>query len=250
MTWKTNGYVKIIVLLLINILLVVSIISCKATKNNGNGDVNGEGNGDQNDTYDIGTNGIPRFVFTDYIELAKIHLISKFRSGIGHDYSDDFESCRSMKHYFQPKSIVDWASVQIFSPVDGQVTRVRDGWAGAQVHIKSDEYPAFTFILFHVNLSSPLNENDRVGEGQILGTHIGSQTMSDIAIGVHTPNGWKLISYFSVMTDALFQNYQTRGLNTRNGAIISKNARDSDPLTCVGEDFNDSGNLENWISLN
>lgn len=41
-----------------------------------------------------------KFITTDYIELDKIDRVSKFRSGIGHDYRDDAESCRSMKHYF------------------------------------------------------------------------------------------------------------------------------------------------------
>jgi len=74
--------------------------------------------------------------------------------------------------------------------------------------------------------------------------------MSDIAVGVNTPNGWKLISYFDVMTDSVFQNYQARGLTSRNDVIISKEARDGDPLTCDGEEFTDGGNLENWIILN
>ncbi|GAI87611.1 unnamed protein product [marine sediment metagenome] len=49
-----------------------------------------------------------------------------FRSGIGHDYSNDFESCRSMNHYFNPKfnGSVDWSTVQIFSPVSGTVSKI------------------------------------------------------------------------------------------------------------------------------
>ena len=59
---------------------------------------------DTDDFYDIDAKGIPQFAGVDYIELAKISRISKFRSGIGHDYSDDFEQCRSMKHYYMPIS--------------------------------------------------------------------------------------------------------------------------------------------------
>jgi hypothetical protein len=47
----------------------------------------------QDDPYDIDTYGIPKFVNVNYIELEKIHRISRFRSSEGHDYSDDFESC-------------------------------------------------------------------------------------------------------------------------------------------------------------
>ena len=58
---------------------------------------------------------IPKFVDCDYLDLDKINKISKFRSGMGHDYSDDFESCRSMKHYFNP-NVEDYSLIEIFSP--------------------------------------------------------------------------------------------------------------------------------------
>ena len=249
-TWSTKmkKCLSLVLFFILTGLLLLFLTSCDNVNNEGNGDVNGGENG--NDTYDIDANGIPSFVYADYIELAKIYLISKFRSGIGHSYSDDFESCRSMKHYFQPKASIDWSKVNIFSPVNGTVTKVTEDESGAQVRIKSKEYPAFFFIIFHVNLSNPLSLDDEVAEGQMLGTHIGVQTMSDIAVGVNTPDGWKLVSYFEVIADVVFQNYKARGVNSRNAIIISKQARDADPLTCDGEDFVDSGNLANWVFLN
>lgn len=201
------------------------------------------------DTYDVDKNGIPKFAGVDYIELGKIDRISKFRSGIGHDYSDNFESCRSMKHYFDPKSDVDWSTIKIFSPVKGTVSNIHQEWTGGtQVRIKSEEYPAFYFIIFHVNLTNPLNVGDVITAGQQLGTGEGS----DIAVEVNTPSGWKfkLVSYFDVMSDSVFQGYQARGLSSRSDAIISREARDADPLTCSGETFTNSGTLENWVTLN
>ena len=174
-----------------------------------------------------------------------------FRFGIGHDYSDHFESCRSMKHVYYPIEIngsMDWSTVQIFSPVSGTVSKIWETWAGTTVRIKSEEYPAFYFKIFHVNLTNPLNVGDLVTAGQQLGTQ--AHTGSDIAVGVNTPNGWKLVSYFDVMTDSVFQDYQARGLSSRDDAIISKEARDADPLTCDGDEFIDSGNLENHVVLN
>jgi len=53
-------------------------------------------------TWNVDSLGVPRFVATDYIESARIARVSRFRSGYGHDYSDAFESCRSMKHYYMP----------------------------------------------------------------------------------------------------------------------------------------------------
>ena len=215
-----------------------------------NDEQSGSENGNEDDIYDVDLYGIPKFVSASYIELIKIQNISRFRSAVGHDYSDDFESCRSMKHYFQPKGNVEWSSINIFSPVTGTVSSINEEWAGTQVGIRSELYPAFFFILFHVNLSGPLDIGDQVSAGQFLGTHIGSQTWSDIAVGVNTPSGWKLVSYFDVMTDILFQNLQSRGVSNRNILIISKQQRDSDPLVCQGDTFVTSGNLQNWVTLN
>lgn len=203
-----------------------------------------------NTVYDINTLGAPLFVSTDYIELEKISRISKFRSAFGHSYSDQFEDCRSMKHYYKPDNAVDWTRVKIFAPVDGTVSRIESDNDGSQFHITADEYPAFTIILFHVNLSRTWQVGERVSEGNQLGTHIGPSTMSDIAVSVNTPDGWKLISYFSVMTDTLFQSYQSRGLNRREDIIISEAVRDGDPLTCDGETFLTTGSLGSWFDLN
>jgi hypothetical protein len=65
-------------------------------------------------TYDINALGVPKFLNINYIDMRKITKITKFRSAVGHDYSDatqfgpkddikgfgPTESCHSMKHYF------------------------------------------------------------------------------------------------------------------------------------------------------
>ena len=107
----------------------------------------------------------------------------------------------------------------------------------------------FTFILFHMDLLGTPKVGDKFTKGQQIGTHIGTQTTSDIAVGVKTSKGYKLVSYFDVMSDSLFAAYQAKGLITRSDAIISKEARDNDPLNCNGEIFSDEGTLENWIIL-
>jgi hypothetical protein len=219
------------------------------------GDTGGGGGGTPppaapSDTYDVDALGIPKFVGVDYIDLAQIYRVARFRSGIGHDYADAFEFCRSMKHYYQPKGTVDWSTVAVYAPVSGTVDMVFAEWAGTQVHIKSQDYPAFVFVLFHVNLGTPLTVGDNVVAGQTLGTHVGSQTMSDIAVRVNSPSGMKLVPFISTLTDSLFLAYQARGVSARNDLIITKGARDADPLNCTGETFGTSGTLENWVTLN
>lgn len=201
--------------------------------------------------YDIDAWGIPRFVRVNYIELDRIGRISRFRSSIGHDYSDFFEDCRSMKHYFMPEEAGDWSTVRVFSPVDGTVSRFFKEFAGTQVWIQSSEYPDFEFRIFHVKLLDSLSVGQILKAGRQLGTHIGSQTMSDIAVAVSTPVEWKLVSYFDVMTDTLFQAYQARGARERGDFIITREARDADPLTCTGETFGPyAGPTGDWFVLN
>jgi len=191
----------------------------------------------------------PRFVKTDYIESDKMFRISKFRSSIGHNYSDSFESCRSMKHYYCPKTDIDWGSVKLFSPVDGKVVRIREEWAGTQVHIQSSAYPDYIFIIFHINPDNPFTVGDSIGEGQFLGTHIGPQTMSDIAVAVNKPEGRALISFFELMSNELLETYKALGLTSKADVIISKEEREAHMIRCEGEKFVSEDPLESWFVL-
>jgi hypothetical protein len=201
--------------------------------------------------WDIDKDGIPVFVKTNYIELAKISRISKYRSSVGHDYSDASEQCRSLKHYFEPKASEDWATVKIYSPVKGTITRAEQEWAGIKLEIESEEYPAFRFSIFHINTSKQYNVNDKVAEGELLGTHIGSQTYSDISVIVNDPTKQgRMVSFFDVMTDGLFKEFSDRGLSSRDNVKIPKAIRDANPLTCNGDTFTSTDILESWVNLN
>jgi hypothetical protein len=195
------------------------------------------------------TDPLPRFVNTNYIELDKISRISYFRSAVGLSFWDEFEFCRNMKHYFQPRDDVDWAAVKIFSPVDGQISKLDVDWGGIWVHIIPDLYPQFTFTIFHVALDPTISEGMHVAEGQQLGTHVGTMTTSDIAVGWNIIEGFKFVSFFEVMTDELFETFANRGIQSREEMIITKEERDEDPLTCEGEIFTYRGTLPNWFTL-
>lgn len=202
------------------------------------------------DIWDIDKDGVPKFVDVNYIELDKIYRISKFRSSAGHDYSDAFEHCRSMKHYFEPKPDVDWASVKIYSPVKGVITRVEQEWAGTKLEIVSEEYPAFRFTIFHISTVKQFNIGNKVEAGDNLGCHIGSQTMSDISVIVNDPTReGRMVSYFDVIADAVFKLYSDFGVNTRDELIIPRVLRDANPLTCNGDQFLGVDPLEIWVTL-
>ncbi len=147
---------------------------------------------------------------------------------------------------------------ELYVPIDGVVSWRFEERLGSQVWIRSDEYPDFQIGIFHIRLQdSTLSEGRVVKAGQLLGTHFaylfywGSKTSSDIAVTVETPRGRKLVSCFDIMTDALFQRYQSRGLINREDVIISKQTRDAHPLTCSGETFISGMDvLEEWVILN
>ena len=190
------------------------------------------------------------FITHSYIELDKIDKISKFRSGIGHDYWDDFEHCRSMKHYFFPFDSLDWSKIKIYAPVSGKIVKIIDEGRGMQIKIEPNNQPFYNVIIFHIKLFNPLQEGDSVSSGQVLGTHYSNETYSDIAISNSSSNHYRLVSYFDVLPDSLLAKYQSRGAKVRSDLIISKAARDADPLNCNGEIFGSEGTLENWFYLN
>ena len=196
-----------------------------------------------------GNQQLPPVLEANYIDLTQIGSISKFRSAEGHDYSDAFESCRNMKHYFKPKSDADWASIKIFSPVTGLVMHTEEEWAGTKIDLRPDLHPAFLITIFHVRLGLPLHSGDKVASGQQLGFHFGKETCSDIAVSVSTANGRKLISYFEVMRDSVFDEYRKCGVVSRDSVIISKETRDSDSLTCRDGKFTTRGHLPGWFTL-
>jgi hypothetical protein len=211
-----------------------------------------DNNNTRNDIWDIDKDGIPKFINTNYIELSKIYRISKYRSSVGHDYSDSYEQCRSMKHYFEPKSDVDWTTVKIYSPVSGIITRVEpESIGGTKIEIASDDYPAFRISIFHINLQGTRHIDDKINAGELLGTHIGSQTYSDISVIVNDPTKQgRMVSWFDIITDNLFIEYAARGISTRSAIMISKSERDANPLTCSGDTFISSDPLESWVILN
>jgi hypothetical protein len=154
-----------------------------------------------------------------------------------------------MKHYFRPFTDINWTAVKIFSPLDGKVVRMEEGWAGYQIYIQSDQYPQFTIILFHVAPYPEITISSNVTAGQEIGTHASDQTSSDIAVSRYANQGYILVSYFEVITDEVFAEFQARGVTSREDLILSKEQRDSNPITCDGETFTDPGTLPTWFSL-
>ena len=213
-----------------------------------------------NQQVNIDENNLPKIVQADFIDLAKITRISKFRSGEGHDFSAGDETCRSMKHYFysstsyplNPQTYVPPAPyINIYSPVDGIVTAIdiEHTPIGKQIHIQTSSHSDYALRLFHVYPIDGLNVGSTVRAGDKIG-YIGSDGATDIAVEVGSFFNHRYISYFSILPDDIFQHYKDRGLNSRDDVIISRQYRDQHPLGCTGEEFNvKGGNPENNVTL-
>jgi hypothetical protein len=207
---------------------------------------------------------VPRFVDLDFTELDKIEEISLFRSSAGHDYSDECEDCRSMKHYYAPTAghHVN-GDVIVRTPVTGQVVSIAAEGHGAsvgnenkQVRVRSSLHPEITFVFFHVDVTGGLAAGDFVTAGDAIGTarmvypDLGETAHDfDLAVKVHTLTGDSYVSWFDVVTDALFSTYVARGASARSDFVLTKAARDADPLTCSDESFTSTGVLPQWFVL-
>jgi len=198
---------------------------------------------------------IPRFSTALYLDLDAIERISRFRSGIGHDFADSFETCRSMKHYFCPRGCtgphtVPWTSLVVSSPVSGTVTRLDvEQTYGMQIHLTPAGYPAWDVRVFHVTPVSSLHVGGAVAAGEPLGTHASENTMSDLAVQQERPDGFRLVSYLDTLAPAPLAQLVARGVPDPAALIITAEDRAGDPLACQGEVFLGAGSTPNWIDL-
>jgi len=190
-------------------------------------------------TYDLDGLGVPKFMTSNFVNLDKIKSIVKLRSSHGHDYSDDFESNRSMKHYFIPKAAFADANDQIecYSPINGKIIDVfNERINGKQIRIRSLDYnyTGWIVILFHLNTNMTSGTN--ISAGQLLGYFdVRGGNELDIAVQCITFMGTHLFSCFDVMTDSVFNDYIARGVPNRETLIISKEYRDANPADFSGE---------------
>jgi hypothetical protein len=186
-----------------------------------------------------------------HIELDKIARISRFRSGVGHDYSDSHEHCRSMKHYFQPRADLDWGDLRIFAPVDAVVESIQaEQYLGQQMTLRPRADGRVRIKLFHVE--PIVTAGQAVRAGQVVGTHAGAGTYSDIAIlREEDPGGLRLVSQFKMLSPNLLQDYRRRGVNVGD-FIISREARDRHPLDCGpdGRFQHAHHHIPDWVKLN
>lgn len=183
-------------------------------------------------------------ITTNYLNLANIVSVSKFRSGAGHDFVDDFESCRSMKHYYNFDGGLSFAaksSEPLYSPVAGRITAISREVMGTTIHIQPTAAPYLYVEIFHVDLDSSLEVGSVVNSGDQIGTHFSYGAdggNSDIAVWVRRPDGYQLISQFEIMSAAVLGEFTARGVTDWSTELyFETTAPHLSSLQCDGEEF-------------
>ena len=213
---------------------------------------------------------LPKIIQADWIDLSRVGSISKFRSGSGHDFSGNGDTCRSMKHYFNAKRTNEEemmvskhkgmlpafsleGAIPIYSPVDGEIVAIKEDQSdlGKQVYIQSKNYENFIFRLFHIFLLDGYVEGKTVSAGEHI-ANIGRIQNTDIAVSMGGLGSKVFVSYFSVMPDEIFSKYQLAGIMNRDQLIVTKEYRDIHPFQCKGEWFieNNDATLDESVYIN
>jgi hypothetical protein len=202
---------------------------------------------------DTDYNHPPQFVTADFVDLSKIDTVSKYRSGVGHDYSGNGETCRSMRHYFGSVSSAAGkfkngndklkalmpepdpsTAVNIYSPTDGWISSISGEGTpvGKQMEIVADNGQGWHIRIDHVFPIEGIHILSRVKAGQLIGLIHDGQAV-DMTVLYNYRGQMRLTSYFWVMTDEVFANYQARGIKSRDEFIIPKEVIDANPWKCL-----------------
>lgn len=183
-------------------------------------------------------------ITTNYLSLSSIESVSKFRSGAGHDFVDEFEACRSMKHYYNfdgGLSFAARASEPYYSPVDGEITAISVEGTGTTVHLRPSSAPYLYVEIFHVDLDPALEVGSMVNSGDQIGTHFSYGAdggNSDIAVWVRRPDGYRLISQFEIMSAGVLSEFTARGVTDWSTELyFETTAPHLSSLQCDNQEF-------------
>ena len=208
----------------------------------------------------------PRIAIHNFADLAPQKHITKIRAVYGHDYAagdDEFDptgkSCMSQKHYFEPYTFAQRydsnfgsynsrGNVNFYAPADGDLIDIKPNQITEgteyQFHLYSKEHPSLVFGFHHVDLLEPLRNGGSVVAGQRLGTIIRENGQAEIATWVSLGGGKvEFISFFDVMSDEVFAEYQARGVQSRSQLTIPAEERAANPIAC----YREGPNLEKFI---
>jgi hypothetical protein len=186
----------------------------------------------------------------------------------------------SQKHYFEAYAFAQRydgnfgsyntrGNINFYAPADGDLIDIKPNQIAEgteyQFHLYSKEYPSIVFGFHHLDMLEPLRNGGSVTAGQRLGTVIRNNGQTEIATWVLLGQGQlEYISFFDVMSDEVFAQYQARGIQSRSQMSIPAEERAANPIACYREGpklekfipnmaelaFNDwQLGPDNWVSL-
>eukprot|EP01084_Bolivina_argentea_P315786 547235_1 len=207
-----------------------------------------------------------------HIFVDMVKRISRFRSAAGgswpgiNDFFNHNKTCGSFKHWFEPYSNINASDIQIFSPLQGRISRVTvsygtDDAYGYDIQIQGSPIQGdaeYIVTIGHVNITdhAAIQKDKLVQLGTPLGHHIGHFVYSDISILNMSAFGeeGEYISMFNVMDYNTLDQFQRWNITNRTYPIISDPERKIYPLNCTGNNqIQNNSNyyiLPNWMYLN
>ena len=219
-----------------------------------------EGSGQQDAQPTIDPANPPKVATHNFIDLEPFIRITKIRAVYGHNYnygSPEYDptgaSCSSMKHYFDAYTTDQrWGGnfgsydtsgiVKFYSPVDGDlysiITNEIEQGTEYQFYLSPTGYQNLMFTFHHVDLLEEFINGGSVTAGQHIGYIIRPNGQGEIATMISGGGITEYISFFDVMSDEVFAEYQARGITSRAQMTISKEERAANPIPCnMGDDM-------------
>lgn len=200
----------------------------------------------------------PQFITANFVDPSKVYTISKFRSGVGHDFSTQSgETCRSMKHYLGVMDAnapdykilgggnkdamplpVQGVDVPIFSPVDGVVSAIEDSGNvlfNRAIDVTPNSLPDVRIRLMHVTPLLSIKAGQTVKAGEQIALVLRNQPFdAGVEESVKDPiNKTRYISIFKAMTDEVFSSWKARGAVSRDQFVLTKAQVDANPWQCA-----------------
>jgi hypothetical protein len=190
---------------------------------------------------ELSDQSLPQFITHSLVDPSEPSHISYFRSGYAHSYTNDLETCRTMKHYLSDATGSDGTREVQYAPTDGIVTEldgddVQESDNDYRVVIAPARHPAYSLELFHVDPTDTLSVGDELSAGEEIGRFSSDgMTVGEPAVNVQTPAGRTLVSFYEVMSDEAFAAYQDRGVRSREDLILTEQYRDENPIGCEAD---------------
>lgn len=199
----------------------------------------------------------------NFIDLAKVGKISKYRSCQGHTVvpQDESESARSMKHYVVLKpEYVGGNKVEVYSPISGIVKSTRaEPQKGLEGEIwLGNKGSNWDVSIQHLVILDSVKEGMKITAGEIIG-HVANNGIDVVyGVGAHsvkTIDGYQspylnLDSPFSHINESVLALYQARGIEQED-LVYSKEYRDQNPCKYRDErgGLNDIDHPEDWVKI-